>query len=166
MSVFPAVRDAVRQIEPQLPISNVRTLAEQVIQGLPEENMFAGLSTLFGILALALTCVGFYGLMGYSVARRTNEIGIRMALGAKRTDVLHLVMSEGLSLVIIGAGFGVAGALVATRYVENILFGLPPNDGITIAAAVAVMIVVAAVAVFLPARKASRVDPLVALRYE
>jgi predicted permease len=166
MAVLPAIRDSIQQIEPLLPISNVRTLTEQIIQGLPEENMFAGLSTLFGILAVILTCVGFYGLMAYSVARRTNEIGLRMALGATRPNVLRLVMSEGLLLVAIGGAIGVAGALASTRYIERILFGLPPNDILTIAAAVLLMIAVAAVAAFLPARRASRVDPLVALRYE
>src|SRR5439155_273773 len=106
-----------------LPASNVRTLAQQIDRGLGQENMLAGLSTLFGLLALILTSVGFYGIMAYSVARRTSEIGVRMALGAKAPDVLRLVMSEGLFLVMIGVGLGIGGALAASRYIETILFG-------------------------------------------
>jgi predicted permease len=165
-SVFPQIRQTLMQVDSHLPISNVRTLAEQVDRGLAQENMFAGLSTLFGILALILTSVGFYGIMAYSVARRTNEIGVRMALGARGADVLRLVMSEGLVLVMIGVGLGIGGALASTRYIESILFGLAPDDGATIVAVVLLMLGIAALAAFIPARRASRVDPLVALRYE
>jgi predicted permease len=165
-SVIPAVRQAVQQVDSHLPLSNVRTLAEQVDQTLAKEKMFAGLSTLFGVLALVLTCVGFYGILAYGVARRTNEIGIRMALGAKRFDVLRLVMSEGLFLVLIGSAVGVCGALASTGYIASILFNLEPNDGLTITLAVLLMVGIAVAAAFLPARKASRIDPLVAVRYE
>ncbi len=165
-AIFPAIRDSLTRVDSYLPISNVRTLAEQVDRGLAQESMFAGLSTLLGILALILTCVGFYGIMAYSVARRTNEVGVRMALGAQRLDVFGLVMSEGLFLVLIGTVLGIGGALGLSRYVESILFGLAPDDGATIIAAVLLMIAVAAVAAFIPARKAAAVDPLVALRYE
>jgi len=166
MSIYPSIRDSLRQVESRLPVFNVRTFAMQVEQGLAQENMFAGLSTLFGILAVVLTCVGFYGIMAYSVARRTSEIGVRLALGAKPLDVLRLIMSEGLFLVIAGSGVGIAGALASTQYIESILFGLPADDGITITAAVFLMIAVAAAAAFFPARKAARLDPVIALRYE
>ncbi len=166
MSVFPAVRDALQKIDSHLPIANARSMTDGINLAYARENMFAGLSTLFGTLALILTCVGFYGIIAYSVARRTNEIGVRIALGAKRFDVLRLVMSEGLFLVIAGIGFGVGGALASGRYIQTILFGLAPDDGVTIILAISVMIAIALLAAFLPARKASRVDPLTALRDE
>jgi ABC-type antimicrobial peptide transport system permease subunit len=165
-SVFPAIRDSLQEVDAQLPISNVRTFAEQVNRGLAQENMFAGLSTLFGVLAVVLTCVGFYGVMAYDVARRTNEIGVRLAMGARPVQMSRLIMSEGLFLVVIGAGLGILGAFASTHYVESVLFGVAADDGITITAAVFVMLVIAAIAAFLPARKASRIDPLIALRYE
>jgi predicted permease len=165
-SIIPFVREAVQKTDSHLPLSNVGTFADQVDQGLAVENMFAGLSTLFGVLALVLTCVGFYGVMTYNVARRTNEIGVRMALGAGRFDVLQLILNQGLVLVMIGSALGVAIAVVSSRFVASVLYGLAPDDGFTIGIAVLVIAVIAALAAFIPARKASRIDPLAALRYE
>jgi ABC-type antimicrobial peptide transport system permease subunit len=110
--------------------------------------------------------VGLFGLMSYSVARRTNEIGIRMALGADRGDVVRMILRESLVLVSLGAAIGLGSALGVSRLIRSLLFGLAPHDGITIAAAVVLMLAVAALAAYLPARRASRVDPMVALRYE
>jgi ABC-type antimicrobial peptide transport system permease subunit len=110
--------------------------------------------------------IGLFGLMSYAVARRTNEIGIRMALGAQRGDVMRQVLVESMILVAIGVAIGVAGSLGAGRFVSTLLFGLAPTDMLTIAAATALMIAVSALAGFLPARRASRVDPMVALRYD
>ena len=121
---------------------------------------------LFGLLALALASIGLFGVMSYSVARRTNEIGIRMALGARSADVLSLVMRESMTMVGVGVAIGLAGALAASRLVATLLFGLAPTDPLTMAAAVGVMIVVSGFAGYLPARRAARVDPMVALRYE
>jgi ABC-type antimicrobial peptide transport system permease subunit len=121
---------------------------------------------LFGALALVIASVGLFGLMSYNVSRRTNEIGIRMALGAQREHVLRQVMRESMTLVAVGIAAGAAAALGAGRFVETLLFGLAPGDPRTIAAAVAVMAIVSAIAGYLPARRASRVDPMVALRYE
>jgi predicted permease len=165
-SVYPAIRDSLEDLNSELAISNVRTFAEQVERGLAQENMFAGLSAVFGVLAVVLTCVGFYGTMAYAVARRTNEIGVRMALGAKPLQMLRLIMSEGLILVVLGAGLGVLGALASARYIESILFGVSADDGITIIGAVILMLAIAALAALMPARRASRIDPLAAVRYE
>jgi ABC-type antimicrobial peptide transport system permease subunit len=120
--------------------------------------------TLFGVLALA--SVGLFGLMSYSVSRRTNEVGIRMALGAQREDVLRLVMRESMILVAIGVAGGLAIAVAASQFVTTLLFGLAPTDPRTIFAAVAIMVLVSGIAGYLPARRASNVDPMVALRYE
>ncbi len=165
-SVTSGVREAVRQIDPNLPVTDVSTQLEQVEQRFQQEKLFAQAYALFGALALIVASVGLFGLMSYSVARRTNEIGIRMALGAESRDVLHLVMRESMLLVAIGVVAGVAIALASGRFVATLLYGLPPTDPMSIALAAGVMILVSAVAGYLPARRASRVDPMVALHYE
>jgi predicted permease len=165
-SVTASVREAVRQIDPNLPLMDVSTQIEQVEQRFAQEKLFAQAYALFGGLALLLASIGLFGLMSYSVSRRTNEIGIRMALGAQRGDVLRLVLRESMILVVIGIVAGLAIALGAGHYVRALLFGLPPTDGASIAAAVALMAAVSALAGYLPARRASRVDPMVALHYE
>ena len=128
--------------------------------------MIAKLSTFFGLLAAFLACIGIYGLMSYAVTRRTNEIGIRMALGAERYGVLWMVMRESLILVAVGVVIGIPAALAAARLVSSVLFGLKPSDPITITMSALVMVAVAALAGYLPARRAAKVDPMVALRYE
>ncbi len=165
-SVTSGVREAVRQIDPNLPVTDVSTQIEQVEQRFQQERLFAQAYALFGALALVVASVGLFGLMSYSVARRTNEIGIRMALGAEARAVLRLVMRESMILVGIGVVVGLAIALASGRFVATLLFGLPPTDPMSIALASGVMILVSAVAGYLPARRASRVDPMVALRYE
>jgi predicted permease len=164
--VTSGLREAVRQVDPNLPMMDVSTQLEQVERRFQQEKMFAQAYTLFGGLALLLAAIGLFGLMSYSVARRTNEIGIRMALGAQRQDVLRLVMRESMVLVVAGVIIGAALALAASRFVATLLFGLAGTDPLTIAGAIAVMVSVSALAGFLPARRASRVDPMVALRYE
>jgi ABC-type antimicrobial peptide transport system permease subunit len=124
------------------------------------------LSSFFGLLALVLACIGLYGVMFYSVVRRTNEIGIRVALGAAQRDMLRLVLQETMILVALGIGIGLPVALASTRLIRNQLFGLEPNDPFTICAATLIMLAVSAFAGYLPARRASRVDPMVALRHE
>jgi ABC-type antimicrobial peptide transport system permease subunit len=145
---------------------NVTTQVEQVEKQLTPERVFAQAYALFGALALLLAAVGLFGLMSYSVARRTNEIGIRMALGAQRQDVLRLVMGESMVLVAVGVGIGLTTAVAASRLVASLLFGLAPTDVPIMLAAMTVMVVVSAIAGYLPARRAARVDPLVALHYE
>jgi predicted permease len=165
-TVTSAVREAVRQVDPNLPMMDVSTQLEQIERRFQQEKMFAQAYTLFGALALLLAAIGLFGLMSYNVSRRTNEIGIRMALGAQRGDVLRLVMRESMILVALGVVIGVAVALWASRFVTTQLFGLPGTDAWTIAAAVGVMILASVPAGFLPARRASGVDPMVALRYD
>ncbi len=165
-SVTGGVREAVRQIDPNLPMTDVSTQLEQVERRFQQEKVFARAYALFGGLALLLAAIGLFGLMSYSVARRTNEIGIRMALGAQRSAVLGLVMRESMVLVVVGVIIGVAVAMGAGRFVSTLLFGLAPTDALTIAAAVVVMVSVSALAGFLPARRAARIDPMVALRYD
>jgi ABC-type antimicrobial peptide transport system permease subunit len=128
--------------------------------------VFAQAYALFGALALLLASVGLFGLMSYSVARRTNEIGIRMALGAESRHVLRLVMTESMTLVILGIVVGLAAALAAGRLVTALLFGLAATDALSLVAATLVMVIVSSLAAYLPARRAARVDPLVALHYE
>ena len=165
-SVTGSVREVVRQADPNLPMTDVSTQLEQIERRFQQEKIFAQAYTLFGGLALVVASIGLFGLMSYSVSRRTNEIGIRMALGAQRRDVLQLVMAESMILVGAGIAVGVAAALGAGRFVAALLFGLAPTDVVTIVAAVGLMTIVAALAGFLPARRASRVDPMIALRYD
>ena len=165
-SVMGAVREAVRQIDANLPVTDVSTQIEQVEKRFMQEKLFAQAYTLFGGLALLLASIGLFGLMSYNVSRRTNEIGIRMALGAQRQDVLRLVMRESMILVVIGIAVGLTIALASSRFVATLLFGLPPTDIMTMGLAMTVMVAVSALAGYLPARRASRVDPMVALHYE
>jgi predicted permease len=161
-----AIRLLVQEVDKNLPLFDVKTQSEQVNATLAQERLFARLSSFFGLLALMLACVGLYGLMSYAVARRTHEIGIRMALGAKGGDVLWMVMREILMLVLIGIAIGLPSALAAMQLISSMLFGLTATDPVTICVATLFMIAVAAFAGYLPARRASRVDPMVALRYE
>ena len=160
------LREAVRQIDPALPLMDVSTQLEQVEHRFQQEKVFAQAYTLFGGLALLLASIGLFGLMSYSVSRRTNEIGIRMALGAQRRDLLGLVMRESMLLVATGVVAGIAVALAGGSWIRTYLFGLAPGDVGTLASAVAIMIAVSALAGYLPARRAANVDPMVALRVE
>jgi predicted permease len=161
-----AVRAAVRRVDGSLPLMDVSTQTEQVEGRFEKERLFALAYSLFGGLSVGLTAIGLFGVVSCAVARRTNEIGIRMALGADRTDVRRMILRESLVLVAVGLGFGVGGVLAAGRLVTSLLFGVAPTDGATMLLAVVVMVVVASLAAYLPARRASRVDPMVALRSE
>ena len=161
-----AIRDVVRQIDPDLPMVNVSTQVDEAEKRLSQERVFAQAYALFGALALLLASVGLFGLMSYSVAQRTNEIGIRMALGARHQDVLRLVMGESMALVVFGVAAGAVTGLAASRLVTSLLYGLAPTDMSTMVTAVTVLLTVSAVAGYMPARRAARVDPLVALHYE
>jgi predicted permease len=165
-AVAAAVRRVIHEADPNLPISRVTTLDDQVARSYTGERVIAQLSTFFGLLAIFLSAIGIYGLMSYVVSRRTNEIGIRMALGAERMHVRWLVMREVLVLVAAGIAIGIPAALLSSRLVASMLFGLAATDAASLVCAVAVMLVIAALAGYLPARRASHVDPMVALRYE
>jgi len=157
------VRREIRQIDPQLPVQNPQVVRELISQSLWAVNMGAALLGVFGILALTLASVGLYGVMSYTVGQRTREIGLRMALGAKPSTVLGLVMSQGMSLVAIGVVIGVAGALAALRLIASVLYG-SASDVVSFVGASLALVTVAAIASLLPALRASRVDPIVALR--
>jgi len=139
---------------------------EQLAASLTEEKMLATLSSFFGGLALLLTAIGLYGVLSYNVARRRNEIGIRMALGAEQARVLRMVLGEASWLAFIGLGLGIAGTLAATQVVKSFLYGLQPDDPPTLASAAAMLAAVGGLAAYLPARRAARVDPMTALRDE
>ncbi|HZS04062.1 MAG TPA: ABC transporter permease [Blastocatellia bacterium] len=166
VALVPAVREAVRQVDGNLPLFDVKTQSEQIEKSLAQEYLFARLTAFFGLVALALASVGLYGVMAYSVARRTREIGIRMALGARKFDVLKLIVSQGMLLVVIGAVIGLAAALALTRVLSSMLFGVGATDPLTFAGVVALLAVVAFVACLVPARRAAKTDPMAALRYE
>ena len=165
-SVTDEVREAIHEIDPNLPITNITTLSVQVNDSLGQQRAISSLTGFFGILALVLACVGLYGIMAYNVARRTREIGIRMALGAEKRDVLRLVVGQGFRLVIIGLSVGVVGALGVTRFLSSLLYGVRPTDPLTFIAVSLIFTAVALLASYVPARRAMRVDPMVALRYE
>jgi predicted permease len=161
-----AIRQAIHDVEPTLPISDVMTLDEQVARSINNQRLVAQLSTFFGLLAVFLSCIGIYGLMSYLVTRRTNEIGLRMALGAARRNVLWMILRESLWLVGLGIAIGVPVALAGNRLVSHMLYGLPASDPLTLSAGVVALLAIAALAGYLPARRATRVDPMIALRYE
>ncbi len=160
------VRGALQQIDPDVPMTGITTQSEQIDNRFAQERLFALAYSLFGALALLLACIGLFGLMSYSVSRRTNEIGIRMALGAQRAGVVGMVLRESMVMVAIGVVVGFAGAIGGGRFVESVLFGLSTTDSWTISAAIGATVLVSLMAGYLPARRASRVDPMVALRYE
>ena len=166
LSVTSEVRAAIAQVDDKLPVVSVTSLRNQTDDALREEKLLAQLVSFFGLLALVLACVGLYGIMAHAVVRRTNEIGIRMALGAQRRDIIWMVLKETLVMVAIGLAIGVPAAWGAAHLISSQLFGLRPSDPLTLLTAVILLTLVAALAGYLPARKASRVDPLVALRYE
>ena len=165
-TVASEIRKVIAELAPNLPIQDVATLAERVNRLLAQERLIAELTGLFGLLALLLACIGIYGLISYAVARRIPEMGIRMALGARRASVVWLVLREALILVLIGLVIGIPLEAAAARLVTSLLFGVSPTDPAMLAATAVLMLSIAVVAAYLPARRASRVDPTAALRYE
>ena len=164
--VTAAVRREVQVVDANVPVYKVRTLEAQLDESLSQERLVATLSSWFGAFALLLAAIGLFGVLAYNVTRRTNEIGLRMALGAERGGVIWMVLREALLLVGVGVAIGVPLALVLAQSVSSLLYGLKPTDSLAISAAAVILFVVAAIASYLPARRASRVDPMVALRYE
>ncbi len=164
--LFSAVRAKVRELDANIPIYSMRTTEDQISNSLSTERLIASLSAVFGFLATLLATIGLYGVMAYTVARRTREIGIRMALGAAQGNVVWMVMKEVLVLVAMGVGVGLPAALGLTRLVRSQLFGIAPNDPSTLVMAAVGLAVVACAAGYIPALRASRVDPILALRYE
>jgi predicted permease len=165
-TIVPQVRQAIKQVNRNLPIDEVVSLSEHIGRSLTRQKLVARLASFFGLLALLLACVGLYGVLSYAVARRTKEIGIRMALGASPGNALWLALREAFTLVVIGVALGLAASLAATRTASTLLFDVKPNDPLTITLATLLLLTVAALAAYLPARRAARIDPMVALRDE
>jgi putative ABC transport system permease protein len=166
MVMAQAIKQEVWKVDSQLPITFVETMNDLADATFGARRFNMSLLSLFAGLALLLAAIGIYGVMSYAVTQRTQEIGIRMALGARSVDVLKLIIRNGLTLVLIGVALGLVGAFALTRLMVTLLFGVTPTDGLTLALVSIVLIVVALLACFIPARRATKVDPLVALRYE
>jgi ABC-type antimicrobial peptide transport system permease subunit len=160
------IRQTVGTLDPQLPMYDVRTLSEQVDDSMFQDRTLAFLSIALGLLVALLAVIGLYGLMAYMVLRRTHEIGIRMALGAHRRDILRIVMGEAGRMALIGIGAGLVLSAGLTRFMESVLFGVSPTDPLTFAGVVVLLLIVVLLACWIPVRRAMRVDPMVALRYE
>ncbi|HEV2352350.1 MAG TPA: ABC transporter permease [Terriglobia bacterium] len=165
-ALIPAVRKTVNDTDSSLPIFDVSTQSQHVDELLTQERVIARLASFFGLLALVLACVGLYGLLSYEVARRTREIGIRMALGAESSDVLRTIGGQGIRVTVIGLAVGIVGGWALTRFLSSLLFGLKPTDLTTFTGVSVILMGVALLACYIPARRATKVDPMVALRYE
>ena len=165
-SAFNAARQTVRGLDQNLPVSEMRSVDAQVARSLSNERLMATMSAIFGVLATALAVVGLYSVMAYTVARRTREIGIRMALGARGADVGWLIMRETLAIAIIGAAAGLPIAWWLSRFVESQLYGVTPMDGTSIVGAIVALSVAALVAGLAPTRRAVKVQPIRALRID
>jgi len=161
-----ALRQAVYSIDRDVPVSSVTRLADLVGDSIAQSRFFALLAMAFAVLALTLAAIGIYGVMAYAVSQRTTEIGVRMALGATPFEVFRLVVGDGLKLTAIGIALGIGGSLVIARWLTTLLFGVGAGDPVTLGATALVLLVVAGSACFFPARRATRVDPMVALRAE
>lgn len=160
------VRAAVWGLDRQLALGSVRTMEQVISRSTASRRFSMSLVASFAALALALAAIGIYAVLAYSVARRTHEIGVRVALGARRADVLRLVLAQGLGVTAAGVIVGVAAALLLTRFIRSLLYGVAPSDPATFAVVLLLLFAVALAASLLPARRATRVDPIVALRYE
>ncbi len=165
-TIISELRDAVHQTDTSLPLIDLKTQTEETSEALAFQRLLARVTTVFGLLALLLATIGLYGTMAYSVTHKTHEIGIRMALGAKPAAVLIMVIRRGIKLTFIGVAIGVIAALGVTRLVSSMIFGVTPYDPVTFVVVAAILVAVALLACYIPARRAARVDPMVALRYE
>jgi predicted permease len=166
VDLLPAVQSELQRLNRNVPVHDVKTMTEQIDAALSVDRMTAVLLGIFGGAALLLATVGLYGVMSYSVAQRTHEIGVRMALGAQTVDVLRLVVKNGMTLSLIGVAIGLAAAVAFTRIMATLLFEITPTDAVTYVAVSVGLLLVALLACYIPARRATKVDPLVALRYE
>jgi putative ABC transport system permease protein len=160
------LKQAVASLDPTIPVQGITTLSEIVGESIEQPRFFAMLSAAFAVLALVLAAVGIYGVMAYVVAQRTTEIGVRIALGATQREVFHLIVGDGLRVTAMGVALGIAGSMLVSRWLTTLLFGVKPGDPLTLAVTAVLLLIVAAAACFVPARRATRVDPMVALRGE
>jgi putative ABC transport system permease protein len=166
LSLIPAIREALHRMDKDQPIAKIRTMDQLVANSVARSRFMMFLLSAFAGLALVLACIGIYGVMAYSVAQRTREIGIRMALGAQKNDVLGMVIRQGVRLALLGVVIGIAGAIVLTRFLSSLLYGVKTTDPLTFVAVSLLLTAVALPACYIPARRAMRVDPTVALKYE
>ena len=165
-ALLPLVREIVSRVDDNLPLFDVRTQTEQIEQTLFLNRLTSGISSAFALLALVLACIGLYGMLSYEVARRTRELGIRMALGAQRRDLLRLVVGQGIALAAVGIAIGMGVALGVTRFLGSLLYNVKAGDPLTFAGVALLLVTVAGLACYVPALRAARVDPMVALRHE
>jgi predicted permease len=166
LSLVPAVRKAVAEIDRNLPLEGITTQKLAIKESLRLERLMTSLFGSIAVLALALSCIGLYGIMAYNVARRTSEMGIRKALGARPWDVARPILREALTLTAIGVAIGLPVALALVRLMRSFFYGIEPHDPLTMIGTVVIMVTVAALAAWIPARRAARIDPMNALRYE
>ena len=165
-AVAEQLRAQLKALDPHLPLYDIKTLSTEIDQSLIQERMVTWLSTAFALLATLLTALGLYGVLTFSVARRTREIGIRVALGAQRRDVFRLIMIRGVILVGVGVALGIGASFAVSKLLSSLSFGVTPNNVATLVGVSVGLIAVALLACYIPARRATKVDPLVALRYE
>jgi predicted permease len=165
-ALIPFIRGAVRSVDSNLPIFQLRTQTEQINRAIYQERLVAWLSGALALLALVVACIGLYGLLAHEVERRTHEVGVRMALGASSAEVLGLVLGRGIRLVVFGLVIGIGTALGLARYLQSMLYGVRPIDPLAYATVTILLLIVTFGACYVPARRATKVDPMVALRYE
>jgi putative ABC transport system permease protein len=166
MTLLPAIRTQVRAMDSELPVYKARRMEEYVAASVAQRRFTSLLCTIFAGAGLLLAVVGLFGVMSYSVAQRTHEIGVRVAVGAEKADILRLILQEGMAITLAGVGIGLIGALALSGVVKSQLFGVKATDPLTFVGVVATLAIVALLACYIPARRATRVDPMVALRYE
>jgi putative ABC transport system permease protein len=165
-SLIPAIRSAVQSIDPQQPVHNVNTMEERVRRSVSTRRMITFLLVAFAAVALMLAAIGIYGVISYSIIQRTQEIGIRMALGAQTGDVLKLIVGQGMMLTLTGVGFGTLAALALNRFISSMVFGISTTDLTTLASVSVLLVAVALIACYVPARRATHISPMMALKYE
>jgi putative ABC transport system permease protein len=166
LSLVPSVKREIAAVDPEQAVSNIRTLDEILDEEVVQRRLGATLLTVFAVLALLLASLGIHGILSYFVAQHTPEIGVRLALGASRGDILRLVLGRGMTLALVGVGLGSLGGLALTRLMSSLLFGISPTDPATFAFAALLLTALALLACYLPARRAVQVDPTIAMRYE
>ena len=161
-----AVRNEIHELDEGLAVTNIQTMEQRISDSVVSQRFMMWLMTVFAVLALLVAAIGIYGVLAYAVTRRTKEIGIRMALGAQKSDVLRLVIGQGLTLIAMGIGLGVIGSLALSRFIASLLFQVSPTDPSTFLFVSTLLLAIALAASYLPAARAVRIKPMVALRYE
>jgi ABC-type antimicrobial peptide transport system permease subunit len=165
-SLVPSIRSAVQSVDKNTPLIGIRTQTEQINDSIRQERLLANLTVIFGILALVLACIGIYGVTAYTVAQRTNEIGIRLALGAQNRKIFGMILNQASRVTLIGVVVGLGAGYLLTRLLRTMLFGLEPEDPVAMISAALLLMFVSLVAAFIPALRAARLNPVQALRHE